>query len=282
MTQEKETKKFAEDEFRIAITQDMNVPGFAEAYLLARKALLSGAQMFSEDDQKAVGEECSVSAWETIDAVRDARGFTDLKTWTGIVSSVMGSLIGKEDDGKLPVPYGWRWAADIADIKDESIKETKKQKTKEEKTDQQDRHKEVEKDPLSGKLRNFEKARADIAAEAAEAARIDFGREYRSGGHGIVIITSGGVRMSLRTEPLSEESAKEITEAAQKALDETGEVDIAAILDSLSKKTLVQVTRVVEDNAVFHGYDPSETGSISTRIFRANYFSEMVKNLLEC
>ena len=53
------------------------------------------------------------------------------------------------------------------------------------------------------------------------------------------------------------------------------------MFDCLSGEARDNIERVLEDNAAFHGYDPSSTGTIGTHIFMSKYFMEMIQLFLE-
>ena len=274
MTQGKDPRGFVDNEFLLAVAEDMYVPGFTEAYMLARKALLHGACMLSDDGKAAEG--AGTEAEELATAVRSLRGSVDEKTWLEIVSYAMGKMLGNGGDGKLPVPYGWRWASDLVRLEAESVRDAAGKKAEEDREEERKRRERIEEDSLAGRLRNLEEARKNIENDAVSAADDDFGIVNRTGSHGIVIVTNGEVRTQIYTEPLLEKSASELEEAVKKVLCETGEATVAAVLNLLSEETQAQITRVVEDNAAFHGYDPSAAGNIGTHIFMAKYFERLV------
>ena len=216
MTQGREPENFVDNEFLLAVLEDMYRPGFTEAYMLARKALLHGARMLCADtDPVEAGKEGGDTSAQ---AVRSLRDVTDLKTWLGIVSASMGSRIGKEEDGRLPIPYGWRWASDMAEY-EKSVMESEAEKKREEDIlKERERTERIGKDEIEGRLKNLEEAKNAIENEAAEAAYADFGGGYRFPGHGIVIVTGGEVRTQVYTQPLTEDTALELEEAAEESL----------------------------------------------------------------
>ena len=284
MTQGRTPKNHVDTEFMLAILEDMYRPGFTEAYMLARRALLCGALMLDEDGYPQDTEETDAgqaSDTKTAEAVRAMRSLTDERTWLETVASVMGSLIGKEEDGRMPVPYGWRWASDMVRLQAEEAEKASERKAEEEEALEAERLRRIAEDGIAGRLRSLEEAGICIENEAVLAAREDFGGEYRAPSHGIVIVSDGEVRTQIRTEPLLEETALEVEEAARKTTALKGRPDEIGIFDFLSENARANLERVLEDNAAFHGYDPSATGSIGTRIFMSGYFREMVRIFLE-
>ena len=279
MTQGREPENFVDNEFLLAVLEDMYRPGFTEAYMLARKALLHGARMLCADSgMTETGEEGGDTSAQALRSLRDV---TDLKTWLGIVSASMGSRIGKEEDGRLPIPYGWRWASDMVGLQEKTAQDTAEQKEEEEKKEELARRRRIEADGIEGRLRNLEEARRNIEEEAVQAAHMDFSGQFRFPGHGIVILSDGEVRTQMYTQPLAEDTALELEEAAEESLNTEGYPDEKFIFDRLSGEARDNIERVLEDNAAFHGYDPSSTGTIGTHIFMSKYFMEMIQVFLE-
>lgn len=275
MIQGKDPKNFVDEEFFLAIAQDMRLPGFAQAYMLARNALLQGAKMLSSENMEEGDSNTETDGMTS--TIRELRGITDESTWLRIVSCAMGSLIKAEESGRRPVPYGWRWAEDMVRLAEDAGKIQEEKKKKEEREDEIQRRERIETGGLEGMLKNLEEARLNIENEARYAARMDFGEEVCAGSHGIVIVTNGEIRTQVYTEPLLRETACELESVVKKLLAETGSADYISVTELLSGRARDQIARVVEDNAAFHGYDQSKTGSIGTQIFFTQYFKEMVQ-----